>query len=607
MWNFICPYRYNFTSTGHTKWLATQLAWAKEDVLKKKRLLRVLGDLTSWLAASTLATLLRFDAEMPPGMTTEIVKFGTAAGLVAIIFNYGFSLYSGKYANSSLEEVIALCLSTATIIILLFTLRVLTDFSLVPRSVPIVAGTLAIVFMLVTRILTSPRFSKLLPQESHGEKTLVYGAGIAGRQIVEQMLWQVEKYNPIGFLDDDPAKSNLRIFGRRVLGNIDTLEVVINNHEIKILIVAISGIDSTILLDLERRCRSLNVNLRVIPTTLEIMSGAVSLTDISEISEEDLLGRRAIGSDDSEISKFIRGKRVLVTGAGGSIGSEIVRQIDRYGPATLAMLDRDETALLNLQLSMDGTGLLTQDGLILGDIRDVDRVNQIFSEVRPEIVFHAAALKHLTTLERFPEEAYKTNVLGTQNILQASLSYGVTTFVNISTDKAADPTSELGKSKLITERLTAGISSVDQRYISVRFGNVIGSNGSFIHTFRQQIKLGGPVTVTHPEVTRYFMTVSEAVHLVLQSAIIGEHGETLILDMGEPVRISDIARHMIEVSKREIDIVYTGLRAGEKLHEKLVAPYETIEIRGHPSIMHTRVEPLTHYTMTKNLDGGELR
>ena len=337
------------------------------------------------------------------------------------------------------------------------------------------------------------------------------------------------------------------------------------------------------------------------------MSGAVSLTDISEISEEDLLGRRAIGSDDSEISKFIRGKRVLVTGAGGSIGSEIVRQIDRYGPASLAMLDRDETALLNLQLSMDGTGLLTHDGLILGDIRDVDRVNQIFSEVRPEIVFHAAALKHLTTLERFPEEAYKTNVLGTQNILQASLSYGVTTFVNISTDKAVDPTSELGKSKLITERLTAGISSVDQRYISVRFGNVIGSNGSFLHTFRQQIKLGGPVTITHPEVTRYFMTVSEAVHLVLQSAIIGEHGETLILDMGEPVRISDIARHMIEVSKREIDIVYTGLRPGEKLHEKLVAPSETVEIREHPSIMHTRVEPLTHSTMTTSLDGGELR
>ena len=560
--------------------------------MNKKQMLRILVDLTSWWAASTLATLLRFDAELPAGMATEMVTFGLVAALAAVIINFGFSLYTGKYASSSLEEVIALCLSTAITIIMLFTLRVITDFSLVPRSVPIVAGTLAIIFMLVSRILTSPKFTKLLPRQSNGEKTLVYGAGIAGRQIVEQMLWQDDKYNPIGFLDDDPAKSNLRIFGRRVMGNVDTLEVIVKKFEIRILIVAISGIDSTTLLDLERRCRSLSVDLRVIPTTFEIMSGAVSLTDISEISEEDLLGRRAIGSDDSEIAKFISGKRVLVTGAGGSIGSEIVRQVDRYAPASLAMFDRDETALLNLQLSMDGTGLLTQDGLLLGDIRDAERVNQVFSEVRPDIVFHAAALKHLTTLERFPEEAYKTNVVGTQNILNASVAHGVTTFVNVSTDKAADPTSELGKSKLITERFTAGISSSDHKYISVRFGNVIGSNGSFIHTFRQQIKLGGPITVTHPEVTRFFMTVSEAVHLVLQSAIIGRHGETLILDMGAPVRISDIAKHMIEVSKREIDIVFTGLRTGEKLHENLVAPSEVIEIREHPSIMHTRVEPL---------------
>jgi FlaA1/EpsC-like NDP-sugar epimerase len=279
--------------------------------------------------------------------------------------------------------------------------------------------------MLVSRILTSPKFTKLLPRESNGEKTLVYGAGIAGRQIVEQMLWQDDKYNPIAFLDDDPAKSNLRIFGRRVMGNIDTLEVIVKKFEIRILIVAISGIDSTTLLDLERRCRSLNVNLRVIPTTFEIMSGAVSLTDISEISEEDLLGRRAIGSDDSEIAKFISGKRVLVTGAGGSIGSEIVRQVDRYAPASLAMFDRDETALLNLQLSMDGTGLLTQDGLLLGDIRDADRVNQVFSEVRPDIVFHAAALKHLNILEVHPDEGYKTNVEGTNNLLTSTIGNDV--------------------------------------------------------------------------------------------------------------------------------------------------------------------------------------
>jgi dTDP-glucose 4,6-dehydratase len=242
---------------------------------------------------------------------------------------------------------------------------------------------------------------------------------------------------------------------------------------------------------------------------------------------------------------------------------------------------------------LDGTGTLTNNGLVLGDIRDADRINEIFEQVSPEIVFHAAALKHLTTLERFPEEAHKTNVLGTRNVLNAARKVSVDTFINISTDKAADPSSALGKSKLVTEKLTAGVQIQGKRYISVRFGNVIGSNGSFIHTFRHQIKNGGPVTVTHPDVTRFFMTVSEAVHLVLQSAIIGESGETLILDMGHPVSIDSIARHMIEVSGRKIDIEYTGLREGEKLHEVLISQNEKTEVKAHPFILHTKVTPFS--------------
>jgi FlaA1/EpsC-like NDP-sugar epimerase len=300
-----------------------------------------------------------------------------------------------------------------------------------------------------------------------------------------------------------------------------------------------------------------------------------------------------VSSDNTDIEAFIRGKRVLVTGAGGSIGSEISRQVNRYQPSSLTLLDRDETALLNLQLSLDGTGTLTNSGLVLGDIRDTDRINQIFEQASPEIVFHAAALKHLTTLERFPEEAHKTNVLGTKNVLEASLKFNVDTFINISTDKAADPSSALGRSKLITERLTAGIQIQGKKYISVRFGNVIGSNGSFIHTFRHQIKNGGPVLVTHPEVTRFFMIVNEAVHLVLESSIVGETGETLILDMGQPVSIDAIARHMIEVSGRDIQIEYSGLRDGEKLHEILISAKEKGEMRHHPYIMHTKVNPLS--------------
>ena len=553
---------------------------------------RVVNDFAGWVMVSWLAALLRYDGKLPANVNFEILKFGVYIGIISLLISTAFSLYAGKFRNASLEEVLTLGLAVSVTTILIFSIRVLFGFPNLPRSIPIVSGVLALIFMLVMRVLANPRALRPFSNKTQGERTLIYGAGIAGRQLAEQMLLQGQQYNPIGFLDNDSSIANLRIFGRPVLGSINDLEKIVTVEAPTTLIVAISGIDSTSLLDLERRCRALGIKLRIIPTAHEIISGAVRLADVEDIAEEDLLGRRPVSSDNTEIEAFISGKRVLVTGAGGSIGSEISRQVYRYGPASLTLVDRDETALLNLQLSLDGTGTLTNDGLVLADIRDSNRIREIFEATQPEIVFHAAALKHLTTLERFPEEAYKTNILGTVNVLKAAQNNNVETFINISTDKAADPLSALGKSKLTTEKLTAGIKTTDSRYISVRFGNVIGSNGSFIHTFRHQIKHGGPITITHPEVTRFFMTVSEAVHLVLHSALIGAHGETLILDMGQPVSIDSIARHMIEVSGRKIDIKYTGLRDGEKLHEILVSSAETTEIRNHPFIMHTKVDPV---------------
>ena len=564
----------------------------KQMMFTKKRIARVLLDSASWFAASWLASLLRFDGQLPPEMGTQVFRFGILAAIISFLVCASFSLYAGKYRNASLEEFLILVLAVALSSVLLFSARILAPTPNIPRSIPIISGALSLIFMLAFRVLSNPRALRSLSNKSEGERTLIYGAGIAGRQLAEQMLIQGDQYNPIGFLDDDTSVSNLRIFGRPVFGTINDLESTVRKELPATLIVAISSIEPLSLLDLERRCRSLGVKLRIIPTAHEIISGAVRLADIEDISEEDLLGRRPVGSDNTQIEGFIRGKRVLVTGAGGSIGSEIARQVNRYQPSSLTLLDRDETALLNLQLSLDGTGSLMNSGLVLGDIRDAERVNEIFEQVSPEIVFHAAALKHLTTLERFPEEAYKTNVLGTRNVLAAARTCNVETFINISTDKAADPSSALGKSKLVTEKLTAGVQIQGAKYISVRFGNVIGSNGSFIHTFRHQIKTGGPVTITHPDVTRFFMTVSEAVHLVLQSAIIGEPGETLILDMGHPVSIESIARHMIEVSGRTIKIEYTGLREGEKLHEVLISSSEKTETRSHPFIFHTKVEPI---------------
>jgi len=558
----------------------------------------LLSDIALWILATFLASYIRFDGEIQEIAIITTLKLGCFIGLCQCFYGLLSNLYLGRYRSASFEEFLVLSLGAGLVSLFGLIIRITFDFPDVPRSIPLISGFISLIFMQMSRVLGRPMHLYFPSTKlDSGHRTLIYGAGIVGRQLAEQMLVRKTEYTPVGFLDDDPSKSRMRIFGRRVFGGIQELESVILRTNTKILLVAISQINSNVLLELDSRCRRLGVKLRLIPTAFEIVSGAVRLGDITDVSEENLLGRRPVQPDDRDIAEFIRGKKILVTGAGGSIGSEIVRQVKRYGPKALGMLDRDESALLALQLSLDGTGLLMSNDLILADIRDAQRIDELMQELKPEIVFHAAALKHLTTLERFPEEAHKTNVIGTKNVLTSAQKAGVETFVNISTDKAADPSSVLGRSKFTTERLTAGMpnrtnTGKESKFISVRFGNVIGSNGSFIHTFRYQIKHGGPVTITHPEVTRFFMTVSEAVHLVLQSVLVGAHGETLILDMGEPVRIADIAKRMIEVSGRPIEITYTGLRPGEKLHETMYSESENIDSRKHKFIMHVRVEPM---------------
>lgn len=300
-----------------------------------------------------------------------------------------------------------------------------------------------------------------------------------------------------------------------------------------------------------------------------------------------------VETDVAGQASYFTGKRILVTGAGGSIGSELCRQLHRMNPSELILLDRDESALHALQLALHGKALLDSDELALADIRDADRVRQVFRQFRPQVVFHAAALKHLPLLERFPGEAIKSNVHATLTVLEIAAEAGVEKFVNISTDKAANPVSVLGYSKRIAERLTSYMSSQAAGiYLSVRFGNVLGSRGSFLTSLSAQIAAGGPVTITDPQVTRYFMTVGEAVQLVLQAAVIGRDGEVLVLDMGEPVRIADLARRLADGSSRKIEIIFTGLRPGEKLAEDLLADDETAVHREHPLIQHAAVPPL---------------
>jgi len=337
----------------------------------------------------------------------------------------------------------------------------------------------------------------------------------------------------------------------------------------------------------------LGLQVKVMPLFEEILKGASKVDDLRDLSIEDLLGRHPVDTDVESIAGYLTGKKVLVTGAGGSIGSELCRQIHRFSPAELIMLDRDETGLQTAELNVFGHGLLDGREVVLADIRDVDALRSIFADRRPDVVFHAAALKHLPMLQQYPEEAWKTNVLGTLNVLNAARSVDVSAFINISTDKAADPESVLGHSKRLAERLTAQFGeTIGRPYLSVRFGNVLGSRGSMLPVFTSMIQRGGPLTVTDPEVTRFFMTIPEACQLVVQAGAIGRAGEVLILDMGEPVRIIDIAHRMIEMSGREVEIVITGLREGEKLHEILRTEGEEDARPVHPKISHARVPVL---------------
>ncbi|NNE96699.1 MAG: polysaccharide biosynthesis protein, partial [Acidimicrobiales bacterium] len=373
----------------------------------------------------------------------------------------------------------------------------------------------------------------------------------------------------------------------KVLGGRRDIPEIARQVSAEVLLMAVPSANSQLVGEIDDIAVATGLELRVLPTTSELINN-LRVSDIRELTEQDLLGRAEVEVDIRQITGVITGKRVLVTGAGGSIGSELCRQLYNLAPERLIMLDRDETALHSVQLSIEGKALLDSPDLVVADIRDRERIFEIFEKERPDVVFHTAALKHLTLLENNAEEGVKTNVVGTRNVLDAAETVEVERFVNVSTDKAADPTSVLGRTKLMAERLTAAAAArVDGAFVSVRFGNVLGSRGSVLPTFRHQINSGGPITVTDPEVTRYFMTIPEAVRLVLQASAIGRPGEIMILDMGEPVKIVDMAKRLIRHSGKRIEITYTGLRPGEKLHENLVAQDEIGIQREHPRITHT--------------------
>ncbi len=554
--------------------------------------LQYLFDSVAWVVAILLALILRYELLVNEINARGVLIFCIVAIIAQLLVGLSFALYRGRYSFGSFHEAKLLVIVTVIVSIVLVLVSI-AFFSVIqiPRSIGFIAFPFAAMFLASTRYLKRMYVeSKAKPGED-AQRTLIYGAGFLGSSLVSRMMQDPDSpYYPVGLIDDDPAKKHLRVASVPVLGRIENLPGIVTRVQPSVLVIAFSDVEASQVRKVSDLVAGLNIKVLVLPPLRDMLDTARGLSDFREVAVEDLIGRRPVDIHADEVSGYITGRRVLVTGAGGSIGSELCRQLAAFAPAELMMLDRDETGLQSTQISLTGRGLLTGRDTILADIRDAGTLLEIFRDRQPEVVFHAAALKHVSLLEQYPEEAWKTNILGTLNVLQACQAADVTNFVNISTDKAANPTSVLGHSKRVAETITSWFAGrTGEKYVSVRFGNVIGSRGSMLPLFAEQIRTGGPITVTDPEVTRFFMTIPEACQLVVQAGAIGRGGEVLILDMGEAVKILDVAERMIAMSGKDIQIEFTGLRPGEKMHEDLVGVGEDDSRPLHPKISHTSV------------------
>lgn len=555
-------------------------------------------DACCWVFAAITTAWIRYQYDLEATLSAGIATVAVVAAILHIAIGCLLGPYLVNHIRGSFEEVSGVARSTLITGLVLMCWVLVFSSAGVPRSVPAFGGAIALVLMLAARFVVRAYRSRSAAHRSAESRVIVFGAGLAGRRLVHNLIHDDQStFHPVAFVDDDRRKRKLRAEGVPVRGGRNDIAAIAERYEATHLAVAIPQADAAMLREVQEIAEKAGLELKVLPTLSDLLSNDPGAQDLRDINLEDLLGRRAVELDQEAIAEQIHGKVVLVTGAGGSIGSELCRQISRYQPARLLLLDRDESALHATQLSMTGRGLLEGEDLLLADIRDAPTLQGLLDQHRPDVVFHAAALKHLSLLERYPQEAWQTNVLGTLNVLQAAADSGVGTFVNISTDKAASPTSVLGYSKRIAERLTADFARTHPgRYVSVRFGNVLGSRGSVVPAFTEQIRRGGPVTVTHPDVERYFMLIPEACQLVLQSAAIGRDGQVMVLDMGTPVKIVKVAQTLIEMSGKQIPVVYTGLRRGEKLTEELFMAGEHQQATAHPLVSAVGVPSLNPST-----------
>ena len=548
-------------------------------------------DLIVVFTAYFVPLVMRFGGEVPSRYWNSFWRFAAIACLIHLLANYLFGLYGQMWRFASVLEARRVVLSglVAGPLVVAADVVLGRPVYVLPLSVVILGAGLSLVAFGAIRFQARLFGFRRREVVGSARRVLVVGAGEAGAMVLQDMIENPQvMLDPVGVIDDDPRKFGMSLRGIRVLGPRSSIPDLIRRHDVDEVLFAIPSATSEVTRGVAAMCEEAEVPLRVLPSRHEVV-GRVTARDIRSLQIEDLVGRVAVETDLEAVAAMLRGRRVMVTGAGGSIGSEIARQVAAFEPRSLLVLDHDETHLHDLMVDLqDGDGVLA----ILADIRDRERMLAIFDRARPDVVFHAAAHKHVPILETHPEEAVFTNVIGTANVADAALASGTQRFVLISTDKAVNTTNVMGASKWFAEQIVASLSGSRCVFSAVRFGNVVGSRGSVIPTFVRQIQLGGPVTVTDPAMTRYFMSVEEAVQLVLQAGALATGGDVFTLEMGEPISILDLARRVIRLSgrtpDRDIRIEIVGRRPGEKLSEELAASGEELRATAHPGIRSTR-------------------
>ncbi|MBL3539866.1 nucleoside-diphosphate sugar epimerase/dehydratase [Aminivibrio sp.] len=566
---------------------------------RKTLLIKFAIDLALAAAASWGAFALRLDLPIPKLYQRSEVFYILLSLAIKVALILGFGLFRQSWRSIGVRDLTRLGKAVAAFTLLSSTAAfLLSPYYRIPRSIPLIDGMLLLLSWGAARLLVRLFLEGNVRRKGRGQnkRVLVIGAGDAGTMIVREMLRHPEScLTPVGFLDDDPGKWNTTFVGYPVFGPVKRLAAVARGQSVDEILIAIPSVMGDAIRSILETARKAEIPARIIPGIWEVLSGKVSISSIRDVEVEDLLNRDPVRLDLDEIAGYITGRVVLVTGAGGSIGSEIVRQILPFEPRHIILLGRGENSLFQIEQELRNIHHVRNITTVVSDVRNRERLRRIFEAHSPRVVFHAAAHKHVPLMEENPEEAILNNVFGTQNLAELALEHAVEVFVNISTDKAVNPTSVMGASKRVAEmivRSAAEKALPGQAFVSVRFGNVLGSRGSVIPTFKEQIRRGGPVTVTHPEMTRYFMTIPEAAQLVLQAGGMKRNGSVFVLDMGQPVKIIDLASDLIRLSGFEpgtdIDIVFSGIRPGEKLFEELLTAEEGTETSRFKKIFVAR-------------------